>query len=534
MDASFTYAENTMYQAEVCVDAKGSQKAVISSDKKLSEGFYEVAVTSANVESASDTSVTIAGITDTVSGFVPTYKVEVYEAVTETEGLIQAISKYKYVTTKDVTLTESGKIVVSGLNQNKNYGFKLIADVNGITGKSAPIYAATLPKIENLTRKTNVNEAKVAGTIYSDLANKVVYINGKETTLYQAGTTTLLYPEYKSLEDALTVVEKIHNNDIITIAKDTITVVLEGSKASDASDSIDFADTAAGKKLVLTGKARTQRTVEATADATGIKPAEVKLQGTDAMFKTDNLVADQIVLTNGVEILDDTANKEFVIADNSTVTINGVKIKTDKQTTIIANGTTLNVKLKEGSTTTNNLTFTSENKAAVIGFVTIASGNPATYIGTIAINSNGGSVTVNTEATVNVSDVKLNVTAKDATVDLSGAVQANNSAVTTTVSTDNPTGTNATKFVPKKAIPTKFAVTGSMELKEYTDAEIVSNFVATANQSGITPSETKEIKEFINSFNLNGKGATISYTAGDNFVTISFTKAGTFTVEGIK
>lgn len=519
------FVTNELFKAEIIVNAKGNQNAIMESKAKSLEGFYEVAINSASLIKATDNSVTIKPSGDKVSGYVPNYKVEVYEAVTETEGLLQPVTKYVYMTTKDVTLTENGEIVVNGLEKNKDYSFILVADVNGIQGKSGKIRAVTSPTINSLKRVAKVEEATVANTIYSDLANNKVYIDGKEITNIN------LYDN--SLKEALKVVEKIHVNDVITISEDTITVVLEDSKASsDTTDTIDFASTAVGKKLVLTGKAKNQRTIAADANAGNTKkqPAEVMLQGNEAMFETTGLNADNIILTNGVEIIDTTANKEFTIAANSTVTINGITVKTDKKTIMVVNGTTLNVKLEQGTTTNNNLTFTnSKGKTAVIGFVQINSGNPATYMGTITINSTGGSVKVNTERSVNASNVTLNVIAKDATVDVSDASQAGNTNITTTVTKDDSNGTNETKFVPQKDIPSYIAGQ-TIELKEYTDAELVVAIPAISGDE----EAIKEVREFINSFKLNGTGAKVSYTAGDSFVKINFTKAGTYTIQGIK
>lgn len=542
---------NIMYKAEIVVNQKPSQKAVLKSENKLSEGFYELEISSATVESADEESVTLDVSQDTVSGFVPTYKVEVYEAVTETEGLIESVNKYKYVTTKDVTMTKEGKIVVSELEQNKKYGFKLVADVNGIIGKSASVYGITSPTIDGLKKVDTVEEAKVAKTVYYTANGTVAYIDGKEITLKNGSTN--LYDQ--SLYDNLAIITKIHANDIITIEKDIITISLEDSKATSSTvDTIDFGVTTAGKKLVLTGKAKTQRTLKANSGKVADKnPAEVTLQGNEAIFDTKALNADKIILTDGVEVInvDATASKEFTIAANATVIINGVSVKTDKETKIVVGGTataiTLNVKLEEGTTTDNNLTFTnSKGKAAVIGFETIVSGNPANYMGTITIDSTGGSVKVNTQTSVNVKDVKLNVTANNAKVDLSDASQASNTNITTTVTKDVTAGTNETKFVyAAEKTPTKLAIKSGdkLELKEeYTDTEIskfaydtVTDPLNPAYSTNLTPEQKEEIVEFLDSFGLNGTGAKI--TAVDpvtKTITIVFTKAGTFTVKGIK
>ena len=107
--------------------------------------------------------------------------------------------------------------------------------------------------------------------------------------------------------------------------------------------------------------------------------------------------------------------------------------------------------------------------------------------------------------------------------------QAGNTNITTTVTKDDSNGTNETKFVPQKDIPSYIAGQ-TIELKEYTDAELVVAIPAISGDE----EAIKEVREFINSFKLNGTGAKVSYTAGDSFVKINFTKAGTYTIQGIK
>lgn len=534
--AAFTFDKNTMYQAEVIVKAKANQKAVMPSKGKLSEGFYEVNVAGVTTKNATDTSVTLGDVSGIkVSGITPTFKVKVYVPESTTDDLSTVVTKYNYLTTKDATVTEDGKnIIVNGLTNNTAYKFKLVADINGTQGESAPISGTTLPVIDGL-RKVEEADAKEAGTIFYDsTAPTKAYIDGKEITLANYGTAKT------TLTNILNIVDKIHVNDTIKVSEDTITIDTSATKAEDDSKAINFAAAATGKKVVLIGNTKNLRKVATTG-----KAKEVTLSGNQAMFDITGLMADKIVVENGVDITCTaaTAKTKFLTIDaNATVTINGIKIKTEKQATIAigATDTTLNVQLEQGTVTTNNLTFTNnEGKNAVIGFVKSNGGNPASYVGEITIDSKGGTVTVSAvPSTVNVKDVELKVTAEDSTkVDVSGAYPADNKKVSVTVTedasdvTDPSTGTVTVDAIAEKAVPsavsTLLQVPTAIELKEYTDDEIKTTFSVSAEN------DIKAIREFINSFGLNGKGAYLTNIATTK-LTITFVKAGTFTVEGIK
>ena len=68
----------------------------------------------------------------------------------------------------------------------------------------------------------------------------------------------------------------------------------------------------------------------------------------------------------------------------------------------------------------------------------------------------------------------------------------------------------------------------NVELKDYTDDEIASEF-------SVSGKEIEKVREFINSFGINGKGAKITATQGNAEITITFEKpVSNVQIKGIK
>lgn len=488
-----TITANKVYKAEVVAVAKTDEQAkIVDSEKATLEGFYKIE-TDADLAEVTENSVTLTLDDVKVNGKSANYQVKVYKV---REGNNPEEPLYTLSTTKKVEVKD-GKIVVDGLESNKTYIFKLIADVDGIKGESDYIAEATTlrktPEIKNLTVVKTEEEAK-AGTIYKN--GTTLIVNGEKHDL-----TSNYSADFKNM---VQVIDTLHAKDIVTIEGETVTLDLP-SEAS--SESLNFGTAAKDMTIVIESNGF-EKQIATTA---GSEPKEVILKGGEARFNVSGLNTKKLTLTSGVTV---TGNKEYTVNAGATVTINGVKVTTQKETVINAAGKVLNVTANKE---TNNLVFENliaENiteTEATIKFV----GTPdltSKQLGTITIKTTGGKVTVEQE-NVNVSST-LNVEVN------SGEVVVQNEAFTgdkNITVTNKKEGTTTVEAIAKTKAPVAMT---NVELKDYTEEEFKTAFPTVTKAEDIAA-----VKEYINSFGINGKGAKITVAKDSSNVTIVFSEA---------
>ena len=159
-----------------------------------------------------------------------------------------------------------------------------------------------------------------------------------------------------------------------------------------------------------------------------------------------------------------------------------------------------------------------ENKAetATITFNGLGD-NTSEQSGTITIKSNGGKVTVASNK-VNVSS-KLNIEVNNGDVDISEESLTGDKNITVAKDANTTIHANAKTKAP-------VALT-NVEAKDYTDEEIKNLFGENV--------VVAQVREYINSFGINGKGAKITVAKDSTDVTITFEKAvDTTSVSNIK
>lgn len=491
--------DNTIYKAEITVMAKDGQLAKIDSASETSKDFFTVNTNTINPESPTEDSVTL-NLTAPVNveGKTTTYSVEVYE-VTGEDGTVAA--KYKLLETKTNVEMKDNKIVVDGLESNKAYTFKLIANVEGIEGESGftteVITLHEMPEIKNMTVSTEAGEGKIA-KIGSDLSINNVLIKQDDFTKYPAEVA-------KIAEIMATLVPE----DVITLEGDKLTLVLPNKATAYPEYVRDFGTTTKGMTIEIEGN-KFSKTIKANAE---FEPKEVILKGEGAIFNIKGLNAEKITLNNGIDVTTDA--EEVTIAANATVKINNVKVTTQKEVTLSATKKTLKVTPNEGQ---NDLTF--ENTTAgntIITFVGEA-GYGSKQEGTITIKSTDGTVKVSGQ-NMNIAS-NMNIEVEKGEVDISSDTLSGDKNVKVS---NSESATTKIKARTEKEAPEKI-VGKTIELKAYSTEEDIAELKDALSVADITEEELAQIQEYVDSFGINGKGATVNANSA-NLATITFKKA---------
>ena len=470
---------NTIYVAKVKLEANDNQAGVLSTNYVVSEQFYKVAAPNMDTATKGSTSVTFTINPINIANKEVTYKVEVYDVKVNNDA---TEARYTLNSTRDVTVSKDNKITVDGLTSLNTYAFKLVATVDGNEVESE--YSdeiRTLPTIENLTVDTAVEAGKAnSGKIAVDGNNLV--ING------EAFDTT----EITELATAKTVISNLKAGDVVTINDNAtnVTVNLAGAASTTTVAERDFGDLS--NATVEIENNQYNKIIKGTFKT-------LTLNGNGAIYTVNDVTSENpIVLTNGVEVVGDQA---YTVQAGANVIINDVKVSATQETAISASGKTLTVTANENA---NDLVFeNASDEAATIVFDGLDN-NTSEQKGTITIKSNGGKVTVKSEK-VNVS-ANMNVEVNNGTVDITAPSLTGDKTVT--VSADEGKQSSVIAQTETSA-PDAVKAKGTVELKEYTDDQIKEVFGVTDQDEIIA------ISEYIDSFGLNGKGATITFTTTD-------------------
>lgn len=526
---------NESYKVEIIASAEDTtaQFAILDSESQKSKAFYGIAVNGVTANGITDNSVTLNLSADIkVDGTTVTkYKVEIYPYAEQMGTNNTPVEVRGTTITKNVNLVD-GKIVVDGLQPNTRYEFKLFADVDGVIGESALITVTdtgadikTLNIIPSIVECKIVNKAEDATnkTIYFPSANEV-WVNGTtKITDYTQGYA-------QDFQDIITVIKQLNVNDIVTISENRITLKLDDATLTP----VNFNTTAAkGMTIVIEGNANKQRTISATT-ASGLK--EVILQGRKAIFNIDNLNAEKITLSDGVEVINENNQVTYTIAKNSTVIINGVSVKTaGEEVEISATGKDLNVTV---ANINSNLTFENLNDDRYTSLGTTAKvnlegkDNSSTYTGTITINSLGGEVEVSQTRNLDTSKLNLKVNVTDATVTVDDEF-TNKVNMTVTVDANNAASKSELVVTPKLSVPSiaTVATINGLEIKEYEDRatlETALKALVGGSSTTITEDDYTTIMTFIRSFGIIEQGIT-GATIEDNNSNVAGTVKITFT-----
>ena len=496
-------ANNTIYVAKVQVMAKDNQMATINSDIVTSNQFFKVEAPNANQATLGSTSIkfTIANPIQ-IPNKTATYKMEVYTYNAESVET-PTIPKFTYKTTKDVTLDENNQITVDGLDPTTQYGFRLVATVDGSEVKSGfSGVITTLPAFNSVTIGT-LDDAKKEGSNKVAVEGSTIWISGVP---YDTTTIDALQAE-KDVIAGLKAGDVVTMNDEVT----NVTIVLAG-RASGTDDIRTFGTSLANATVDITNN-DFDKTLTGT-----FKSLTLRGNSETAGFNVDGVSSTSpIVLNNGAEVTS-SANKNYKVVAGATANINGLIVTTTQDVTLTADANKNLV--VDANTTANDLTFENSTEGSATIEFRGAADNTSEQRGTITIKTTGGSVKVSSykptspdEAVggVNISaEMKVEVT--NGTVDIQDPSLTGNKTVTVSVDNDEEKEIDSTVIaLAKTKAPAQFNKT---VLKDYEDQEIKDMFGVEKED------DIKAIRDYINSFGLNGTGATLTVDKNSDKVTI--------------
>lgn len=474
---------NKIYVAKVMLNPIKNQLASIASDETVSEQFYIVGTPSISPAETLENEVTLNATGISINGKTATYKVNIYD-VNESGSPEEA--EYIFKSTKDVELKD-GKIVIDGLESNSPYVFKLVAVIDGKEVESDySDVVRTIPELKSLTIVGKQEDAKEAGKVFSVDADTIV-MEEKTIDLSDYNST--------KLANAMKIINVLKAGDVVTIENEKIILKLDGgASASDASRNLS--SLSGLEKITLEIESNDFNKIITTPQV-----KEVILRGTNSIFTVEDVNAEKITLTDGVEVV---GEKTFTVTANSTVIINGAKVTTEKETEIAAGTNKLTVTVNEE---VNNLVF--ENKKGTkltIDFVGLPD-HTSVQSGSIVIKSNGGKVTVKSD-TANV-NAELTVEVNAGDVDIKSQPLTGDKNVTVTLAKGESSTINALSATEAPVALSNVSV-------DITDEDLLE-------ENDVTEENLADVKAFLASFGLGGTNAKIT-TGSNNEVTIAFTK----------
>lgn len=494
--------DNTVYLAKVTVIAKDGQLATVDSDETVSAKFFKVGVPTVNADGLTENTITLNVPEIIINGETAKYKVNVY-SVNEEATMEEA--SYTRIDTRDVTV-EDGKVVIDGLDSNTPYAFKLIAVVDGEeveSDYSLPIH--TIPELKNLTVVEKADEAD---------EERKVFVNSGKLIINKEEIDPADYNDSKKLTNAINIIAKLKAGDIVSIEDQKVTLKLDNGASAD-NKGRDFTSLTGLKDTVFEIESNKYNKNISFNDSEEVK--EVILKGEDTMFTISGDNIKKLTLTNGVEVSGD---REYTVAENSTVVINGVSVTTEKETVIekTVNDESKDVLLVNVNDEANDLVFENKKDSEIIITFKGADDNTSTQSGSIIIKNNGGKVTVTSDkANVN-SELKVEVNSGD--VDISEPSLTGDKNVTVSVEE----GKTSTVTISAK---TKAPIDLNNVSVDITDEDL-------RKETGVTDKNFDDVKAFLQSFDLSGTGATVTVKKDENKVTITFEPEEDETIDNVE
>lgn len=490
--------DNTVYLAKVTVIAKDGQLATVDSDETVSAKFFKVGVPTVNADGLTENTITLNVPEIIINGETAKYKVNVY-SVNEEATMEEA--SYTRIDTRDVTV-EDGKVVIDGLDSNTPYAFKLIAVVDGEeveSDYSLPIH--TIPELKNLTVVEKADEAD---------EERKVFVNSGKLIINKEEIDPADYNNSKKLTNAINIIAKLKAGDIVSIEDQKVTLKLDNGASAR-----DFTSLTGLKDTVFEIESNKYNKNISFNDSEEVK--EVILKGEDTMFTISGDNIKKLTLTNGVEVSGD---REYTVAENSTVIINGVSVTTEKETVIekTKNTDSKDVLLVNVNKEANDLVFENKKDSEITITFKGEDDNTSTQSGSIIIKNNGGKVTVTSDK-ANVSS-ELKVEVNSGNVDISEPSLTGDKNVTVTVDE----GKTSTVTISAK---TKAPIELNNVSVDITDEDL-------RDLRDVTDKNFDDVKAFLQSFDLSGTGATVSVEKDSNKVTITFRPEKDQTIDNVE
>ena len=552
---SFAAEENTRYKAVISANSsKGKVKA--SKETETEKDYFNLVITNVTPTDITDTSMKLPLTTATdiklkALGDEVTYDVEVWS---KTSSSTAEEHFAREGVRENVTVDESGKILIDGLKPNTEYKFVLVVHIDGneAEGRSKISEATekstlkTLPSIEGrvvvkpVSDETKTNNNGIGASVLDLLVNgeKIEKVNFNK-----------YYDPNSILKDnfAVNLVNSLNNGDtIVSVTKEKVTI----KPAQVATNGKDREINARGRVVEIIGN-NYEQDIKAVTD----NAKEVILNG--GLFKVNKESTSKFTLENGVKV------KTDISLQNEK--INNVSINAGSTATIddveISSSATLNVTVYNDGNNNRALTINE------VGNDTITINNKSgkklivEFAGDATIGENQlGKVTVESNADVIIrtkdkatvgADVSVSTT--NGSIDISGRTLTGAKEVT--VTTDKTaTGKQIkarTKLTSPIALNNKEILPYTFEqLKELKDKgtaikDSTGETTGALSQSDVKSLSEEELKQLVDYFNAFGSGlmnigAKISgVSANQESVTITLPKGSevtldSVTVEGLK
>ncbi len=500
VDVSASIGNNTIYYARVRVIQNDNQMATVSSTEVTSNQFYKVEKPQVTSAKKGSTSIKFNVSPIEIPNKEVEYKIEVHTVNFSGDPTKPLYTK---VDTKTVTIDENDQVTVDGLNPTTYYAFRLIATVEGNEVNSEysdPI--STLPVFNSVEKTDTLEEAEEAGSNKVAISGNEIVMNGVH---YDTNTITELQP-------AKNVIAGLKAGDVVTMDDDATVVSLDLDGGASAQDHTrDFGSVFANSTVEITNN-------DYSKTITGDFKA-LTLKGTGAIYTvTGATVKTPIVLTNGVEVAVE-ATKDCKVEAGATVKINKVEVTTSEDVNLEANaGKDLVV---TANTVANDLTFVNSTAGSATITFEGEPDNTSEQKGTITIKTEGGSVEVKSLG-VNVSaEMKVEVTNGTATI-TDPSLTGNKEVTVSAAEGEESTVFAVTEMKAPEVLKTNGKLS-EIELKDYTDDEIRTTFGDKNDE--MSQADVIAVREYINSFGVNGKGVKVSVGEDLASVTIVLTEA---------
>lgn len=490
--------DNKVYTATVKVVAKENNGPIISSKVSDEKEFFVVNPDmTTTVEGENSITFTLDEIK--INDKVPTYKVEVYKAVSEIDKVTGAtIKKFVDVDTRNIKPNKNNEVVIDKLDNFTEYAFKLIATVDGITGESD--YIGKSFDVRTKRASVTINNVTMVDSEVDAVENTFYYDNGLAIIKgvrydFRDGKDAEYTPEFVALVE-LVANMKLYPQDVVKLATaEKITLNLfgistNGSNASETTVTLgDVGDT----EVEIEGAASFDRIVNATS-------GKIILTGANSIFRITG-TPEEVVVSNGVRVSGTSAYDATILA-NTTATVNGTNVTPTQDAKINVNDTTLTIAV-DGESNTNYTFENKEDQAMTIAFVDTNSNGTDRQVGKVTILSNGGTVAVTSDNVAVTGNLDVEVQKGTATVDIDDAYLSGDKTIA--VSKD---ATSTVTVTAKEAAP---AVFEDVEVSvDATDDELATALsISTDDEEALA-----EARTYLDSFGLKGTGAKI--TVSDN------------------
>lgn len=384
--ADLSVSNNVVYYVGIEVNPASSQYKKVKSDEAESNKLINPTASGCNVANAdlttTDAKLTIGSPIVKINNKEVKYLVEFYDLGTkidETTGqpaltyTANSMSKtYSLTPVKNENGVATGDytIDINGLEEGKTYTIKVFAMIddekvtlantaqsgyiNNVDGYIQLKTTGVLPTFNGTISNVTADDFEVASKDSSKIVISATNI-GLKGVAYDTTSMNLTSADATIFTRNLAIAKVLHNDDILNINGNNVTITLNSREAMGSLASIDLSDVL----LTINENNQISRTITLPTNSSK-KAKKLTLNGTGSIFTVTQGGAEEIVLNNGVEVKVN-ANSYIVVA-GAEATVNGVKVKSNADTAVSVDGSG-NVTVNKLAQTTFDATFTVDTAA---------------------------------------------------------------------------------------------------------------------------------------------------------------------------